>query len=102
MIDVTSGRPLSEFEGSDSYPYREALSRRVDELLPALQAVAPWVLRKDLNAALDTCMDLDRGVPDAQGAVVDNAQIRFARRGNRPSGEQARQLVAVCLRFLDR
>ncbi len=72
-----------------AYPYRLALAENVDELLPALQGVAPWLRRSDLNAVLGTCMDLDRGVPDVQGAVVSNARIRFSRqptRGHNRSG----------------
>lgn len=102
MIDVTSGRPLAEFANSDSYPYRLALAENVEELLLALQEVAPWLRRSDLHAVLETCMDLDRGVPDVQGAVVSNARLRFSRRGHEVTIDQARQLVAICLQYLDR
>lgn len=47
-------------------------------------------------------MDLDRGVPDVQGAVVSNARIRFSRRAHEVTIDQARQLVAICLQYLDR
>lgn len=87
---------------SSSIPCRLALAENVVELLPALQRVPPWLRRSDLNAVLGTCMDLDRGVPDVQGAVVSNARIRFSRRGHEVTIDQARQLVAICLQYLDR
>ncbi|MBS42311.1 MAG: hypothetical protein CMH83_03855 [Nocardioides sp.] len=78
-----------------------ALSQVADELVADLAAICPWLSRRDLNAALDTCMDLDRGVPDVQGAVVEHARIRFSRGQNVPTEEQASALVAACLRHLD-
>lgn len=107
-IASTDGLGLSRLSSTScrclrrAYPYRLALAENVDELLPALQGVAPWLRRSDLNAVLDTCMDLDRGVPDVQGAVVSNARIRFSRRAHEVTIDQARQLVAICLQYLDR
>lgn len=107
-IASTDGRGLSRLSSTSCRCFRRAYpvgsrSRRTSSSCCLLfRGVAPWLRRSDLNAVLGTCMDLDRGVPDVQGAVVSNARIRFSRRGHEVTIDQARQLVAICLQYLDR
>ena len=81
-IASTDGRGLSRLSSTSCRCFRRAYpvgsrSRRTSSSCCLLfRGVAPWLRRSDLNAVLGTCMDLDRGVPDVQGAVVSNARIR--------------------------
>jgi hypothetical protein len=76
LVDVTSGRPLSEFEGMPSYEWRKTIAENKDDLLERMQEVAPHLEEKDFSDVLSTCDALGRGLGDDQ--VVKDAVTRFS------------------------
>jgi hypothetical protein len=76
LVDVTSGRPLSEFEGMPSYEWRKTIAENKDDLLGRMQEVAPHLEEKDFSDVLSTCDALSRGLGDDQ--VVKDAVTRFS------------------------
>lgn len=64
------GRPLSEYEGSDTYSTRVAIVEQRDELLVDLQAVASWIDDADYSDIVDVCAAVGRGTSGAESAAT--------------------------------
>lgn len=94
LLDVTSGRPLSEFKGMPSYEWRKTIAENKDDLLGRMQEVAPHLEEKDFSDVLSTCDALSRGLGDDQ--VVKYAVTRFSGGpGEQVSKVQADELVEL-------
>lgn len=94
LIDVTSGRPLSEFEGSPTYDWRKAIAEDPDGILGQLQAVAPHLEEKDFSDVLSTCDAIGRGAKGKQ--LVDQTVVRFSGAPSEAvTPDQAQQLIDI-------
>ena len=94
LVDVTSGRPLSEFKGMPSYEWRKTIAEDQDRLLGEMQAIAPHLEAKDFSDVLGTCDSIARGLD--QGKVIDEAVVRFSGSPEEQvTVEQAKDLVAL-------
>ena len=94
VVDVVSGKPLSDFEGSPDYEWRSAIAEDPDGIVGQLQEVAPHLGEEDLSAVLETCTSLAAG--DEGTGLVDETVERFSGdAGEDVTPEQARALVGV-------
>lgn len=97
ITDVTSTQPLCDFRDSESYPYRVALAASVDEVLPAVQAIAPWTEATNLTDLYGACDDLAAGSDRA----IDNAVTRFSGAPDEQvSREDAAELLAIAEQYI--
>lgn len=96
LTDQSSGRPLCEFVDSETYRFRLAIANNVDELLPAVQAIAPWTEASNLSDVISTCGEVAEGRVD-----IDNAVARFSGGPDEQvTRADARELVRISRQFV--
>lgn len=103
-IDVTSGRPLEEFRGSPTYPFRAALHDNKDAVLAAMPGInAKWgtarEAEKDLSDLISLCDDMVNG--DVAGdALTKRAVTRFSGGTGAVTEKDAAELVALAKQYV--
>jgi hypothetical protein len=94
VVDVVSGRSLSEFEGSATYEWRKAIAQDPDELLDQMQAIASHLEEDDLSDLLSTCDSIDRDIAGTK--LVDQSVVRFSGGPDEQiAPDQAKALIKV-------
>jgi hypothetical protein len=99
-VDVTSGRPLSQFKDSPTYAFREALLENKDAVLTGMTKVAKHLEEKDLSEVLSTCDSIvNRGAKDKQ--LTDQTITRFSGgSGEKVDAKQAAKLIALSRQYV--
>lgn len=93
VMDVTSGRPLSEFEGLDSYPWRKRLVKTQDVVLERMQGISTHLEERDLRDVLNTCDAISRGIKGNQ--LIEETVSRFSGGSGSVDAAEAQALIAV-------
>jgi hypothetical protein len=102
VTDVSSGRALSEFEGSPTYPYRERLVETSDAYLAELGQIRDeWSDHRNVSDAISMCDDLARGLSEEpKSAQVERVQVRFEG-GTTPdvTADEGRALLSAVTKY---
>lgn len=102
--DVTSGRPLEEFRGSPTYPFRVALHDNKDAVLAAMPGInAKWgttrEAEQDLRDFVSLCDDMVNGGV-AGDALAERAVERFSGGTGTVTEEDGAELISLSKQYV--